>query len=331
MAVITGISGIQIGDGAGGNIALTITTRVLKILSSMNLSYLSATIKNPNDVKNGSVTFYRPELIQVGDYGTTPTTGTFDAAQVPSFQVNLSTRRVGRWTYEEFDLSRMGGVESVMGMIANGLALSVQADLNAHFLDYVTTQLKTTLKAQNLVLPNLAPADPAAMTPEISRQAMNALKYKVGQLSKMYDKAKLGVPYSEIITLLSVESDIVIENAFWGQQGSIEIILNGLTTKKFGNVNYLVENMLLQNIAAASSFSKDKALDTSNFCGLILHNEAIAFPMNFMTGKFITNQNSGNPQFIMKYQFGLGIIRPELVWGIVKTAIPANSGTPATK
>ncbi|MEG1312726.1 MAG: hypothetical protein RSD40_00255 [Bacilli bacterium] len=96
MAVITGISGIQIGDGAGGNIALTITTRVLKILSSMNLSYLSATIKNPNDVKNGSVTFYRPELIQVSDYGATPTTGTFDAAQVPSFQVNLSTRRVGR-------------------------------------------------------------------------------------------------------------------------------------------------------------------------------------------------------------------------------------------
>lgn len=318
MAVLTGISGMQIGDTAGGNVALTITTRTLRILSDMSLSYLSATIKNPNDVKFGTVSYYRPELIQVNDYGTGTTT--FDAPQVGNVDVNLSIRRTGKWTYEEFDLARMGGVESVIGMIANGLALGIQADLNAHFITYVTQELKTTLKAQNIQIALFGQANPAA-TPEQCRVAMNQLKFKVGQLSKMYTKDKLGVSQAEIVTLLSVESDILIENAFWGQQGGIEIILGGLKTKKFGNVRYIIENMLNNKIDATTSFSKDKTLDTTNFNGLIIHNEAIAMPMNFLTGKFIVDPVNGNPKYLMKYQFGIKILRPELVWGVTNTVI----------
>lgn len=326
MAVLSGISGMQMGDGAGGNIALTISTKTLRILSDMSLSYLAATIKNPNDVKFGTVSYYRPEIIKTDAYGTG--VSVFDAPQVALKQVNLSTRRTGKWTYEEFDLARLGGVESVIGMIANGLALGIQADLNAHFISFLVTQLATTLKAQNIVIPLFGAADPAT-TPEQCRVAMNQMKIKVGQLSKLYDANKLGVKYSEIISLLSVESDIMIENAFWGQQGSIDIILNGLKTKKFGNVRYIIENMLHNKIDANTSFSKDKALDTMNFNGIILHNEAVAMPMNFLTGKFITDPITGNPKYIMKYQFGIDILRPELVWGVVNTVITRkddNSG-----
>lgn len=88
---------------------------------------------------------------------------------------------------------------------------------------------------------------------------------------------------------------------------------------QIGNFRYFIDKMLNNNIPAGTSFSKDVALDTSNFIGFVAHNEAIAMPMNYMSTQMVTDPNTGNPKFITKYQFGIGLIRPDLIFGIVKT------------
>ncbi|WP_300351198.1 hypothetical protein [Clostridium sp.] len=88
-----------------------------------------------------------------------------------------------------------------------------------------------------------------------------------------------------------------------------------------GNFKYAIDPMLKNSIPAGTSFSKDKALDTTKFVGVVVHNEAIAMPMNLMQTTQVIEQNTANPRFITKYQFGIGTLRPELIIGLVETKI----------
>ena len=82
--------------------------------------------------------------------------------------------------------------------------------------------------------------------------------------------------------------------------------------------------MLQNNIPLGTSFSADTALDTTNFVGFIAHKEAIAFPINLMTTTQTINPENGNPRFITKYQFGMGILRPDLIVALRKKTPSGN-------
>ena len=88
--------------------------------------------------------------------------------------------------------------------------------------------------------------------------------------------------------------------------------------------------MLQNNIQLGTSFSKDTALDTTNFVGFIAHKEAIAFPINLMTTTQTINPDNGNPRFITKYQFGMGILRPDLIVALRKTGTNKLQNTQET-
>lgn len=319
MAVITGISGMQMGDGKGGNIALDLKTRVLRIISDSGFSYLTATIADPRQLNAGSVSYQIPEILQAEDYGT----GTTDFQKLNSniVEVPVNIRRTVKYKYETFDQSRLGDMEYVIGVIANSVALSIQNDLNLHFWLNLAPQFnKTTgsLRAQSVAIPALTTK---TTTSDAAKDAIQELQWKTTEISKTFSKLAMGVPKSELMLFLDPFADIIIRKAYWNQPNSLgqRVIAKDLVGYELGGgITYFLDKMLGTKIDAGTSFSKDKTLDLSGYIGFIIHNEAIAMPFNLNSMVQVIDTTDGNPKFIAKYQFGFGIIRPWLIYAITK-------------
>ena len=321
MAVLQGISGLAMGDGTGNKIALSINTQVLEILSNDKLSYLTATITNPAQVQNGTVSYYVPEIIGSGEYGTAGEGVQFTEPAAGLVSINIDKRRQNKYEVETFDISRLNESGYILGVVAAGIARAIQADLNAEYLSFIVAQFKTggNLQTQVLELAKVGKGDPT-LTPEESRVDYNRVQLQIAKFQKMFDKRMLGVGVNEIYGVLSVEADIDIRNAFWNQPNTLGnfVIKETLEGVKLGNLNYFVDVMLNNTIAANTSFS-DKQLQTAGLVGLIMHREAVGMPINIQQTMQTINPENGNLRFITKYQFGIGILRPKLIYAIKNT------------
>ncbi len=321
MAVITGISGMQMGDGAGGKIALDLKTRVLRILYDSSFSYLTATVANPRQLNAGSVSYQIPEILTAEDYLTGNTE--FQTMQSKIVEVPINIRRTVKYTYETFDQSRLGDMVGVIGTIANSVAMSIQNDLNAHFWLNTSKEFAAntgTLRTQSIQLPDLV--DKAATIDKI-KAAVKELQWKTTEISKTFSKLAMGVSKAELMIFLDPFADINIRQMYYNQPNSLghRVVANNLEMIQLGGgVSYTLDKMLGNDIKANQSFSKDKALDLKDYVGFIIHNEAIAMPFNLNQMVGVIDQTNGNPRMIAKYQFGFGIIRPWLVYAITKTA-----------
>lgn len=323
MANLQGISGIQIGDGNSGKIALAIKTGVLRILyDNKNMAYRTATILNKGEIKTGSVSYQVPEIVKAEDYGTG--TSQFQTLQSGLVTIPINIRRTVKFTYETFDASRLGEMEYVIGVITNSMAVTIENDLNAHFWRFLDENFKETsgtLRAQHIVLPNL---ESETATQDEIRADLYKLQRKAVQISKTYDKRHMGIDKAELMVYLDPMCDVNIRQAYWNQPNSLgeRVISKNLVGKQLGGgIYYYLDNMLGTNIAADASFSKDKALDMSAYVGFIIHNEAIAMPFNLQQIGQITDQDNLNIRTIAKYQFGIGFLRPNLVYSITKKAV----------
>lgn len=333
MAVLQGISGLAMGDGAGGKIALSINTQVLEILSNDKLSYLTATITNPAQVQNGTVSYYVPEIIGSGEYGTAGEGTQFTEPAAGLVSINIDKRRQNKYEVETFDISRLNESGYILGVVAAGIARAIQADLNAEYLTFIVSQFKVSgsLETQVLELANVGKGQPD-LTPELSRVDYNRIQLQIAKFQKMFDKRMLGVGVNEIYGVLSVEADIDLRNAFWNQPNTLGnfVIKETLEGVKLGNLNYFVDIMLNNTIEANTSFS-DKKLQTAGLVGLIIHREAVGMPINIQQTIQTINPENGNLRFITKYQFGIGILRPKLIYAIKNTGAPIQTVSEAPK
>ena len=333
MAVLQGISGLAMGDGNNGKIALSINTQVLEILSNDKLSYLTATITNPAQVKNGTVSYYVPEIIGSGEYGTAGEGTQFTEPAAGLVSINIDKRRQNKYEVETFDISRLNESGYILGVVAAGIARAIQADLNAEYLSFIVSQFRTggDLQAQVLELANVGKGQPD-LTPELSRVDYNRIQLQIAKFQKMFDKRMLGVGVNEIYGVLSVEADIDIRNAFWNQPNTLGnfVIKETLEGVKLGNLNYFVDVMLNNTIGAGTSFS-DKQLQTAGLVGLIMHREAVGMPINIQQTMQTINPENGNIRFITKYQFGIGILRPKLIYAIKNQNVEIQTVSEAPK
>ena len=336
MAVLQGISGLAMGDGTGNKIALSINTQVLEILSNDKLSYLTATITNPAQVKNGTVSYYVPEIIGSGEYGTAGEGTTFTEPAAGLVSINIDKRRQNKYEVETYDISRLNESGYILGVVAAGIARAIQADLNAEYLTFIVSQFKNgtgtlALAGQILELAEVGKGNPA-LTPEQSRVDYNRIQLQIAKFQKMFDKRMLGVGVNEIYGVLSVEADIDLRNAFWNQPNTLGnfVIKETLEGVKLGNLNYFVDVMLNNTIAAGTSFS-DKQLQTAGLVGLIMHREAVGMPINIQQTMQTINPENGNLRFITKYQFGIGILRPKLIYAIKNTGVQIQTVSEAGK
>ena len=333
MAVLQGISGLAMGDGTGNKIALSINTQVLEILSNDKLSYLTATITNPAQVQNGTVSYYVPEIIGSGEYGTAGEGTNFVEPAAGLVSINIDKRRQNKYEVETYDISRLNESGYILGVVAAGIARAIQADLNAEYLTFIVSQFKNggDLQAQVLELANVGKGQPD-LTPELSRVDYNRIQLQIAKFQKMFDKRMLGVGVNEIYGVLSVEADIDLRNAFWNQPNTLGnfVIKETLEGVKLGNLNYFVDVMLNNNIPANTSFS-NKELQTTGLVGLIIHREAVGMPINIQQTMQTINPENGNLRFITKYQFGIGILRPKLIYAIKNTGVQIQTVSEAPK
>ena len=333
MAVLQGISGLAMGDGTGNKIALSINTQVLEILSNDKLSYLTATITNPAQVKNGTVSYYVPEIIGSGEYGTAGEGTNFVEPAAGLVSINIDKRRQNKYEVETYDISRLNESGYILGVVAAGIARAIQADLNAEYLTFIVSQFKTggNLQTQVLELAEVGKGNPA-LTPEQSRVDYNRIQLQIAKFQKMFDKRMLGVGVNEIYGVLSVEADIDLRNAFWNQPNTLGnfVIKETLEGVKLGNLNYFVDVMLNNNIGAGTSFS-NKQLQTTGLVGLIMHREAVGMPINIQQTMQTINPENGNLRFITKYQFGIGILRPKLIYAIKNQGVNIETVSEAPK
>lgn len=325
MAVLKGISGMQIGDAStvsSGNIALDIQTRVLRILFDGGFAYQTASIANPAQINAGSVSYQIPEILYAEDYGTGTTQ--FQKLNSGLVEVPINIRRVVKYTYEQFDQARLGDMAYVISVIADSVAMTIQNDLNLHFWKNIADQFKDTTGPLRTQYINLANLTNKACTIDQAREAIKELQWKVTEISKTFSKLAMGVPKSELMVYLDPFADINIRFAYWNQPNKLgeRVIAPDLVGTQIGNgIYYYTDKLLGTNITANSSFSKDTTVDLTKFVGFIIHNEAVAMPFNFNSMTQVVDQDNANPRFIAKYQFGFGIIRPWLVYAITNAAI----------
>lgn len=332
MAVLDGISGNWMLDGAGGNIALDIQKGILRILSDSAFVYKTATILNKGEIKKGSVSYALPEIAQTEDYGQDG--GSFQNIAANLVKIPINIRRWVGVEYESFDYSRLGDFQAVVPMVINSIAMSIENDLNAHFWNFIATNFKQDngpLRKQSIVMPGLvedySTAANGVKTDDIKKYIYQLQRHYLA-VNKTWNKNVLGIPKAELMLILDTYADLNIRQAYDGQPNALaeRTIAKDLVGVQIGTgVYYITDKMLGENIKAGTSFSKDKALDLSNFIGLICHNEAIAMPFNFHELAFLRNPKNNNPRLICKYQFGLGFVRPTLCWAIVKQQ-PAARG-----
>lgn len=333
MAVQTGISAINIGDGtANGHAALAIQDRVLKILYETSFTYKTATVRDAAQIHAGSVSYQVPQIVSATAYGD-GTTG-FQKLNSGLITVPIDIRRTVKYSYETFDASRLGPWEdSVLGMIASTVALSIENDLNANFWKFIVEQFdltKGTLRMQNLTLPILDASNITAI-PSIDdiKTAIFRIQLQAIKLNKTYNKEVLRVPKEELMIYFDPLVDAVIRQAYWNQPNDLgnRVVAKDLVGKEFGaGLWYYLEPMLNNSIPKGTSFADDYDLTTTGFLGFIIHNEAVAMPFNFNSMNMVIDPVNANPKFIAKYQFGLGLLRSGLIYSITKTAPTAPTG-----
>ena len=337
MAILQGIQGMFMNDGAGGKIALDINRRVLTILNSGRLSFLTCTI-NEAQARAGTIWFDKPEIIQNQEYVdnsyNTPTTtaeGQTPAApagggtnyyQTPTsgkIAVNIDKTRAAGYQVETFDLVSLGNPNAILGQIASSLAMAMTKQLNATFLQYLVNYFAGAGSKQITALDVLDKE--AYNTPEDCRKDLDKLTKRLARFTQIYDEEKAGIEAGQFVTVTSPIVHVNMMNAFWNQQGSLPMLLGREKYYVFQDIITIQDGMLQNKILKGQSFSKDTDLDTSTLAAFMIHNEAIAMPIVYNGTFNMVNQFNGNPLFLAKYKYGIGLVRPDLIWAFTGTAL----------
>ena len=343
MAILQGIQGMFMNDGAGGKIALDINRRVLTILNSGRLSFLTCTI-NEAQARAGTIWFDKPEIIQNQEYVdnsyNTPTTtaegqtppapagGGTNYYQTPvsgKIAVNIDKTRAAGYQVETFDLVSLGNPNAILGQIASSLAMAMTKQLNATFLQYLVNYFAGAGSKQITALDVLDKE--AYNTPEACRADLDKLTKRLARFTQLYDKEKAGIDGGQFVTVTSPIVHVNMMNAFWNQQGSLPMLLGREKYYVFQDIITIQDGMLQNKILKGESFSKDTDLDTSTLAAFMIHNEAIAMPIVYNGTFNMVNQFNGNPLFLAKYKYGIGMVRPDLIWAFTGTALAPFKAT----
>lgn len=213
MAKLEGISGMQMGDGLGGKIALSIQKGLLRILSNSTISYLTATAANPSNAHSGTLTYYVPEGVQTFDYGAAGLATPFQDLETGLISFNMDTRRSIKYEYETFDISRLDEQGAIIAQATTSAAMAILNDMNAHFITFLSGPAVPT--TQEIVLTQLGSTeDMTDATMIAGRNDINRIQRALIEMSKVYDRKQLGVNKDQFLVLLDGIADLNIRSSF---------------------------------------------------------------------------------------------------------------------
>lgn len=344
MATLNGISGMLggLGDGMGGNVALSIEEKVLQFLRSNTLfSYVVATRK-PDAWGAGRVIYRKIETLQNETYKGS--NNSFQEPQTNDVHIDIKEAMVTKYKYEIFNIDRMKTGAELLSQIAATMYMSMSQQLNAAllmFLKYHTLADETSVKA---VYSTLAGDDlPQASGQFLKLVAMGqtqgetgianpaqygdavyddylALRTGIARLGQIYSKESFGIPTESFLAMVSPITQISLSAMGRNQVGGTisNFQIQNVNATQIAGFNFLVDNMLDQNTPAGTSYNRDYDVNLKGVLGFLIHNEAIAMPIMRIKAWGMEDPNSGNPLFGLRWMYGIGFLRKQLVWGLVR-------------
>ena len=368
MATLQGIQGMLggFGDGAGGNIALSLKEKVLRLLqANVTLSYLTASIK-PDFSRAGSAYYRKIQIIQNEQYRGS--NNSFQEPQADMIRVDMDQAMVAKYKYEIFNMSRIAIADELLSQIASSMYIGMQHQLNAAFLSFLkyhTLQNQTHINAiktntpwntANLITPQAEKqyikvkglgfrpdefggtwTTAGVFTPPTTIKTINEygdgvyrdimnIKMLVDEIGTRYSKDMLGVNKKDFNSIISRKGQTSLSaigrNQTSGTVGSFQIKeVEGTVIDGF---KFLTENMLDTKIAAGASFNKNYNVDMKNIVGFLVHNEAVCMPLGEVYAWGEKDPGDGNFLFGLRWMYGIGFLRPQLVCAFVKDGAPVD-------
>lgn len=231
----------------------------------------------------------------------------------------------------------MSNSDFLIGQVAANLAWSIQGDMNQQFwlrvynLFATGGELATSNQTMNLKflgsgftsIDDLYNKDAsAAQLAELAQNAPNSMwvDYRriqnvFTQFYQTYTKEAIGISKNDITAIMCPQVDDDMMTLFRNQPNVVGGYQLNSTAQgtRLGNLKYVVDPMLNTNITVGQSFNGDYNGNLQGILGIIFHRQALAFPMNLNEVGMVRDPNNYNVRWIAKYQFGFGVLRPNLI------------------
>lgn len=321
-SILKGITGLDIGNGDGGHVALALQDAVLDILSSQNLvAHLTARAQTSTTA--GTVAYYKAFTAQTSSYSVGQKIT--QKPQIGLVSIDLDTFRSAVLEIEDFDESRLGASgNTALNIVAGSLARAASADMEAAFLCRMfvlgTDEAGTAWDTNKTVeLPELA-TDDVSVTGQQIKDAFTKLSYIEKGFRKTFNKEAVGMNTKSVIAVLDSFAETNAARAVTtGSNGdrAIATIIKGdtelntydRTVREFMGVKYITSDMIGTSILKGTSFNADKDIDLTNFVGAIYSADIVAFPNRVVKITTTINPENGNRRYIIKYMYGFGVTR----------------------
>ena len=321
MANFVGIPGYNWGDGTGGNVALSIQERVMRIIRDESI-FVFMSLRSPipgDDVRAGTVYIRQPMIPQSRPYSVSQVVN--EVPQVDSVKIDIDSRRTNFYEIESFDTSRIIDADAVLGEIAGGLSSAIMADMSAHYFLMLADYFENDTIGNSRVIVSSTFGEPTATEAQAKADSFLLGTTRVN-LEKTYSRKYIGVPGSEILSVIDGYGVLnMVKGTTTGNSGDMALGLiqaGGFAVRELWGTRYVQCNLigLGADVATGQSWALDYAYDMSNYRAFIIHTEAFAFVINNMQIESVRNQNNLNIRYIAKYQFGGGRVR-DLAYAIV--------------
>lgn len=339
--VLQGIMGRYggFGNGAGGNIALSIKEEIMRFLSTDHILTYMVSARKPDMVGVGTVAYRKIQTLQNERYFGS--NNAFQEPQADFITVNLDKAMVCKWKYETFNMSRVQNANDLISQVAATVYESMRLQLNAALLMFLKYHILGDEQSVKAVYPNVNELPQASgqftkVTTFGKTQAESGLAASaygdaiyqdymtirdgITRIGQIYSKESFGVRTTELMSVVSPIARNSLSGMGRNQVGGTisNFQIKNVSGTELEGLSFYVDNMLDNTIASGQSFNKNYDIDLRNVVGFMLHNEAVALPLGEIKAWEGTDPNDGNWYFGVKWMYGIGLLRKQLVWAYVK-------------
>lgn len=300
---INNIQGIKLKNGWNKIDLSVVEMKVLEYLSNNSLGiYATAFVENPGQVKAGTVVYRVPELIKTKSYDAIDNVN--EIPNVGTVKVNLDHARIAKWELETFDLTGNELSGQLEARIAEGLAISMAATLDAELFKFIETKA-TEIKNKDALSIDL----------EKLRKARIEIADINTDLTTIITKQMIGSNEEATLTIASPKfySRLVEGLTTAGSDKGFDAKIYGnIPGAKIAGYNIVKHTYLGQNVPT-NAFSDITALDLSKTQAFIINRLAVAFPVDIKEIEVTKSEKTLNPVYGVKFRFGLEELRPKLL------------------
>lgn len=298
-----------------------ITQRVLSNAPSQFIGSLLAATPLQEVLPGTEIAKYlRVQRAQDAAYDRTSvkTTGWTGDVAGTDITVPVNNKRFGHYVIEDFDAFETPKADALVSATSASLSQNLYGTLDAEYLKAVnaTTPVSTAFTLST------------AATDADAEPFLNTLVDAVSDMEGLVNSERMTLPKQELFVLLSHKG--YWRAAKWFKvytQGTVDSISNGtIYGEKIGGINFIKHPFLGHNYtkgltaavagsaaAGAAGINMDQDYDFSKLEAAVLSNEAVALPWTIISVKSGQEPYTLNDGVVMKYKFGVGIVRSDLI------------------